>query len=52
LALNRTRAVSDWPSGGSVICSVVTIRPARKPEPQELALEEALEGIPVFEEAA
>jgi MFS family permease len=36
---------------GAVI-SVVTIRPARKPEPQELALEEALEGIPVFEEAA
>jgi hypothetical protein len=36
---------------GAVI-SVVTIRPARKPEPQELAPEEALEGIPVFEEAA
>jgi len=36
---------------GAVI-SVVTVRPARKPEPRELALEEALEGIPVFEEAA
>src|SRR2546421_10127685 len=36
---------------GAVV-SVLTVRPTRRPEPQLLAAEEALEGIPSFEEAA
>jgi EmrB/QacA subfamily drug resistance transporter len=36
---------------GSVL-AVLTVRPTRRPEPDALAAEEALEGIPSFEEAA
>jgi EmrB/QacA subfamily drug resistance transporter len=34
------------------VLAVVTVRPIRRPEPEALAAEEAVEGIPVFEEAA
>jgi EmrB/QacA subfamily drug resistance transporter len=34
------------------VLAVLTVRPLRRPEPDALAAEEALEGIPVFEQAA
>ena len=37
---------------GGAVLAVVTVRPTRKAEREELAPEEALEGIPVYEEAA
>ena len=37
---------------GGAVLAVLTVRPARKPERDELAPEEALGGIPVYEEAA
>jgi MFS family permease len=37
---------------GGAVLAVLTVRPTRKPQPETLAVEEAVDGIPVFEEAA
>jgi hypothetical protein len=34
------------------VLAVVTVRPTRRPEPGVVAREEALDGVPAFEEAA